>query len=255
MKRALFGIAVCTIAATWLSCSSDSPTSPSNQQPDLSQTPRENREAEMAAAVLSGQVVAPQYLYERVLSDLEKIRDEFGDSLPVRNIGYWPHWIPSAIAARIDSAMLADSTSGARRILDSLNALYRCISITKPYTWWYLEFQGVLNPFALTRIYSSVPGMKSICPMINGPGDWPLFGLSFSERGGIQYFFRHGFGDCPSGCIYSVVYYFRTTNRDVKYHGYYPHDIQHPEAKPDWYDAAQGALKTVMYPDCWADST
>lgn len=211
----------------------------------------------MAAAVLSGQVMAPQYLYERVLSDLEKIRDKFGDSLPVRNIGYWPHWIPSAIMARIDSATLADSTSGARSMLDSLNAVYRCTSGNQPSgTWWYLEFQGVLNPFALMKIYSQVPGMKVICPMTSGPGDWSLFGLSWSRREEIQYFFRHGFGDCPSGCINSVVYYFSTTSRDVRYHGFYPHDVQHPEAEPEWLGSAVQALKTVMYPDCWrADST
>ena len=209
----------------------------------------------MAAAFLSGQVVAPQNLYERVLGDLQKIREEYGDSLPVRNIGFRPHWIASAISARIDSVTLADSTSGARRMLDSLNALYRCISATKPYTWWEFEFQGVLNPLALTKIYSDVPGMEVICPSINGLGDWSLFGLSSPKRGEIHYFFRYGFGDCPAGCIYSRVYYFCTTYRNVTYHGFYPHNIQHPEATPEWFEAAQDALKTVMYPDCWsADS-
>ncbi len=258
MKHIFLIVATTIAAVAWLSCNSDSPTSttPPNQIPDLSQTPRENREAEMAASVLSGQVMAPQYLYERVLGDLQKIREEFGDSLPVRNIGFWPHWIASGITARIDSVTLADSTSGARRILDSLNAVYRCLSATKPYTWWEFEFQGVLNPFALIEIYSNVPGMKVICPAINGPGDWSLFGLSSSKRGEIDYFFRYGFGDCPAGCIYSEIFYFSTTHREVTYHGFYPHDVQHPEAKPEWFEEAQQALKVVMYPDCWsADST
>ncbi len=258
MKHVLLIVAVTVTAVVWLSCDSDSPTStaPPNQIPDLSQTPRENREAEMAAAVLSGEVMAPQYLYERVLCDLQKIREEFGDSLPVRNIGFWPHWIASAISARIDSVTLADSTTGAQLILDSLNSVYRCISMVKYYSWWELKFQGVLNPFALTEIYSGVPGMEEICPAINGLGDWSFFSLSFSSRDQIRYFFRYGFGDCPSGCINSIVFYFSTTNRTITYHGYYPHDLHNPEARPDWYDAAFEAFKTVMYPDCWsADST
>lgn len=256
MKSGIFKACLAALIVLGLACSSDSPTQPGNppsyQPPDLSKTPRENREAEIAAMVLSHELVAPQWLYERIRKDLEQIRATFGDSLPVRIVAFSPYWKPSSISARIDQAVLADTASGARSLIDSLNAAYRCTSESNYWLNWYnFRFEGVLNSHRLVDVYAKVPSMEVVCPEGPGPGDHSEIYL-WQSRNAIQYFFRYAFGDCPSGCIYSVMFYFKTTDRELKYLGYYPHDLHNPEEpKPAWFDTLLTARDLVRNFDCW----
>ena len=64
------------LVALVIGCS-DSPTSPTQQGYDLSLTPMADAEAETAAYFLSGGVMAPLWLYNKVRAELEMIRSEF----------------------------------------------------------------------------------------------------------------------------------------------------------------------------------
>lgn len=262
MKRVL-SIATLTVAAVvWLSCNSDSPTSTTapNQIPDLSQTPREDYEAEVAAMVVSHELVAPQWLYERISFDLKSIRDTFGDSLPVREITFVPWCYPSLITAKVDTLLFKDSATRGIQIFDSLSQLYRLRdsgSHIVSSVWLDLWFQGVLNPCRLVELYSQVPGFKTI---FRNPHPGSLPEIQILVRGNmLLYFFHSGSGDCPSGCIYSRYYYFQTIQAPhryrISYIGSYAPVLNHPELAPAWFDTALIARDSTNYLCSWsADS-
>ncbi len=258
-KRFLSVIAVMLAAVMWLSCTSDSPTStaPLNQIPDLSQTPREDYEAEVAAMVVSHELIAPQWLYERISFDLESIRDVFGDSLPVREITFVPLCYPSLITAKVDTLLLKDSLTRGIQIFDSLSQLYRLRDSSSHIVtsvWLDLWFQGVLNPCHLVELYSQVPGFKTIFP---NPHLGSLPEIQILLRGNtLLYCFHSGSGDCPSGCIHSRYYYFQTTQAPhrykISYIGSYAPVLNHPELAPAWFDTALIARDSTNYLCSWS---
>lgn len=264
MKSGIFKACVAVMIALGIACSSDSPTQPDNppsyQPPDLSKTPRENSEAEIAAMVLSHEIVAPQWLYERIASDFDSIRARFGDSLPVRSVHFNPIWMPSSLGAKIIASELDDSATGGRKMFDSLNQAYRMTAVdtfTFDSGWINLSFEGILNSVCLVDIYSKVRGIKVLYPNIH-IGDNPEIYI-YPVGDTFLYFFCDAWGDCPAGCIQSKFYYFRTwrdrPRHRVDYIGSYQPDWDHPELAPSWFDTALLARDTIRYLKGWrADS-
>jgi hypothetical protein len=265
MRTNLLKSCLIALAALAITCDSDIPTQtgnqPNNQPPDLTVTPRENSEAEIAAMMLSHEIIAPQWLYERIRADFDSIRVRFGDSLPVRSIKFIPLWKPGSIGAEIILSVLDDSTTGGRRMFDSLGKVYRMDDIgtfTGDSVYATLNFVGILNSVCLVDIFSKVPGMRILYSNVYA-GDhseiyiWPN-GREF------LYFFREAWGDCPAGCIYSKYHYFRSVHswlqQRFEYVGSYQRDYRHSELAPPWYDTAKMARDTTKYWKIWyADSS
>lgn len=69
------------------------------------------------------------------------------------------------------------------------------------------------------------------------------------------YFFRDAWGDCPSGCIVSKFYYFRTVRtkfqEQAEFVGSYMPTFGHPELDPNWFDTLLLARKNTLYDTSW----
>lgn len=115
------GIIVLPVLVAMVICCSDSPIGPTQKGFDLSLTPMEDGEAEAIAYFLSGDLVAPMWLYSKVNSELEVIRREWSDSLPQVNITYFPCLYPSYLFAGFDSTTMDSIRAGTYHAWDSLN--------------------------------------------------------------------------------------------------------------------------------------
>ncbi len=174
-------------------------------------TPKENEEAELAALCLSGEIVAPDSLYEQVLSDLAAIRATFGDTLEVViRVKFRPPWIAGCLIIGFDDTTAQKVASGEYHGWDELNDKYQVTEIRTSLTHAFgaavLYFRGRLHAYRLAGMYRGLPGVTYTEPnrMI---GDSPNIDLRQTGRA-ITYLFRDAWGDCPSGCIYSEYWYF-----------------------------------------------
>ena len=145
-----------------------------NDCEDVSKTPRENSEAEEAAIWLSGSLVAPDTLYFTILTNLQRIRDGYGDDIPqLRTISFYSIWRSSAILVRLTSAAMDRYNNGQFRDLDSLNTALGLIEME--HMWqnlFLLTFKGRLNNKRLVEIYEPLPCILHAEPDGYG-GDWP----------------------------------------------------------------------------------
>ena len=57
---------------------------------------------------------------------------------------------------------------------------------------------------------------------------------------GISYLFRHGWGDCPAGCLHNEYWYFIVENGAPSFLGHRAADAPEPE----WWDEAESNLAT-----------
>jgi len=260
MNRTLL-VAICMIAsAILLSCNSDQPLKPTaippaNQPPDLSVTPMPNEEAEIAALVLSRELVAPKWLYNRIKTDLEVIRSTFQDSIPAVNIKFRSFFRPSSLGMQLDATVFFDTVSGGGRIFDSLNRVYRLDTCYRMFDDFYgLTFEGRLNSARLVDIYAGIPGEYIVWSPNSGPGDHPAL-LIWPEGLTFKYFFRDAWGDCPSGCMSSEIFYFTATGGTITFRESYLSDRSNSDPRPPWWDTALMAYDTIFYDNIWyADS-
>ena len=234
------GLALISIC---LSCDekSLSPSRPS--VPDFSLTPMENEEAELAALHLSGELIAPICLYRRIKSDLEIIRSNWADSVEHVNIKFRPYWEPSRIQIYVSEPTYDSMIGDDYHYWDSLNDFHSIdtilfSSVIFPNSSYYsahLYFNGRLNSLRLMDIYDGLPGTYAVTFVSHvAIGDRPML-VFYKDRETIKYFFRFAWGDCPSGCIYSDIYYFTVSKNKALFHGShlnYPPD----SVPPVWYD-------------------
>ena len=138
---------------------------------DPSMTPRENREAEEAAICLSGSLVAPQDLYERIVRDLALIRSAYGDSIDHPwEIHFVPYLRSDAMNVALWPAVMARYQRGEYDDLDSLNAHFKVSEIIHfPYKGkMFLTFEGRYNVQRLGQIYSAEPSVEYTDPSLDG---------------------------------------------------------------------------------------
>lgn len=204
-------------------------------------TPQEDEEAELIALFLSGEIVAPQALYNRVHNDLAAIRSQYGNEFPsIRQISFRPPWVPGSIIIGFNKSTAEKIKNGEYHAWDELNNKYQ---VTEMDTIYFLSgsaavaihCKGRLHPLRLMEVYRNLPGKTYIEP--NGyVGDSPNI-YSRQTQNGITYLFRHGWGDCPSGCIYSEYWYFSFDGENPQFIGNWkPHESS---TQPPWWDDAK----------------
>lgn len=247
-----------SLAVLLVSCDdkSLSPTVPKG--PDFSSTPMENEEAELAALHLSGKLVAPLPLYEQIKEELELIRETWSDSIVHVNILFDPYWKVSKIRIYVDSSTYDSMKSNQYQHWDSLNDYYRIDTIVLgnysfiDQQWANLYFEGRLNPILLVDKYAGLPGFIYVNSVVTFPiGGGPILVL-LRDRLTIKYFFSYAYGDCPSGCLNSEIYYFTIDKGEPIYHGLWKRTIFEPHpTPPKWADTATEAFKQYIATNYW----
>jgi hypothetical protein len=196
-----------------------------NEPRSASSTPKDNEEAELMALCLSGELVAPDSLYDQILSDLAAIRTTFGDTFEaVNRIGFQPPWMAGCLMIGFDDTTFQQVLDGQYNAWDTLNEQYQVVQIhTIPIGnrgVVLLTFAGRLHPWCLAELYSVLPGVWAAHP--NGViGDSPnVYAREAADE--LTYLFRNGWGDCPSGCIDSEYWYFIFETDQPLFVGYWP---------------------------------
>jgi hypothetical protein len=209
----------------------------------LTQSPRENAEAEAMALWLSGQLVAPQALYHEVGEELTSLRTEFSDSIPqLSTTGFILPKHPSYLSIGVEDWVISSYQKGEYTAWDSLNALYRVDTIEVHDQSWpasdfvALRFEGMLNPDSLAAVYDGLPGFRYVSASGNF-GDYPCL-YPWKDENGLSFLLRYAWGDCPSGCAYQEFWYFRVMSDHIELLGHY--DPRNEQA-PDWWDEARQA--------------
>jgi hypothetical protein len=224
---------------------SDDPLIPhrTNTPDPLDQTPRPDYEAEVVALALSGELVAPQALYEEVRDGLERLRSLYFDQIPELQVIPFRHcWMPGEVSGMLTEAATAEIRAGIYTEMDSLNAALRLASIdTTSFSfrpnqlYFQLFFEGRLHPQRLSEMYGALPSVEYASPgyvCFDRSGFYAHF-----LDGAIAYLFRRGWGDCPAGCIFSEFWYFRIRGgSDVEYVGYWDPQSDPP---PEWWPEAR----------------
>ena len=221
--------------------------SPTSSKPDLGSTPMENPEAELAALWLSGDLVAPVKLHDRIRDELALIRSTWKDSIFEANIQFYPIWVASQLLMMFDDETYKKIESGLFKDWDYLNKYYRVNNIElHGHSIVLLDFEGRLNPLQLVNQYESLDGLEFVEPN-NLMGDRPLL-LIYDADSDLKYFFRNAWGDCPAGCINSTYNYFEVVDDSAIHRGsYYPSYPPNHDEAPVWYDTVLMARDNFYY--------
>ncbi len=242
-------ITVSTIVALMLlsCCDSDPPMSPRNKLPPgpFDVTPREHGEAEIVALWLSGELIAPQELYEEIRDGLTELREQFKDSIPAVYYQPRPHWVSGEIAGMFSEEAAVRVRSGTYSDMDSLNEALRLSRMDTLNVDWYnpkllyfhLYFEGRLHPERLIEMYERIPSLLWVDNGYVFIGDRSQY-YPWVIDDGVSYLFREAWGDCPAGCIYSEFWYFREVNSTIEYVGHWDRQAEPP---PSWWDEAKTA--------------
>jgi hypothetical protein len=211
----------------------------------LQTTPKPDSEAELAALWLSGEIVAPDDLYETIKQDLEAIRAAHGDDIDALDITFFAPWVPSQLLIAFDDDGVAKIRSGSWPELEALNDQFELavFDTTRP-SWRTrgaarLEFEGRRHPVRMATSYAALPEVVYAEP--NGYiGDWSnVYPGKLAD--GMSYLWREASGDCPAGCINSHFWYFRVTDSGIDYVGNFEWDYATPP--PDWWNEAKAAYE------------
>jgi len=233
------------VASLGIACSDD-PAVPGGPAPDpLDQTPRNDSEAEAIALGFSGELVAPQDLYEEVHQGLARVRLWHSNAIPeLEQIHYRPCWTPGELYGTLTEEATDEYQAGTFTEWNALNTELRVQQIeTRTYSFdpeqirFHLYFEGRLHPERLAEMYEALASVEEasngvIC--FDGSALYPRI-----IDGGISYLFRRGYGDCVAGCAYSEFWYFKVFDGiSVEYVGHW--DPQ-TEPEPAWWDEARTA--------------
>ena len=205
-------------------------------------TPRENREAEEAALWLSGELVAPDFLYRALKSDLDAIRGEYVDSISHLSVEFKCWWIPSIILIEVTEGLRTKILAKEANLVDSLNTQFRATHMDTfrlnvgYYTVVY--FKGRLHPQRLAEIYAQYDDV-TYADCDTWIGDWSNV-YPWQRGDTLTYLFRYGMGDCPVGCSPNQFWYFRRIHDETEYLGVY--DTRDGVPHPEWWNEA-----TVAY--------
>jgi hypothetical protein len=206
---------------------------------DIELTPEDYVEAELIALCLSGELVAPDDIWDQVLRDLADIRSTHGDTFgSILSIRFSPPWIVGNLIIGFDSSTAQMVANGDYNAWNQLNESYQVTEIDTRsirYDWVLVHFKDRLHPRRLAEMYEVLPGVAYAEP--NGiMGDRSNIYPRQTFRG-ITYLFREGWGDCPSGCIYNIYWYFVIEwNRPTFFGQWNP---QENPREPDWWNEAK----------------
>ncbi|MFH2055672.1 MAG: hypothetical protein ABIJ61_06925, partial [bacterium] len=219
--RCILMTGVLAAAILIANCNDDSTGPESNTDPlaelkaRLAQTPRLSREAEEMALWLSGELVAPEWLYLHCDSAVNRLRNQYDRGAPsgLNTTFFRMSPQPSDIWVFYDSASSAAINQGSYIVWDSLNALYRA-TVVRVYetddsikSVVNLKSVGRLNSDSLASYYTDLPGVdfaENGGNYSNGPNLYP-----FIHEGQMRFLLHEAWGDCPSGCLVNFLTYYR----------------------------------------------
>ena len=214
-------------------------------------TLEDKKEAQVIAFCLSGTITAPDSLSNRVLMNLAEIRSDFaaefrrasyGDDGYMQNepIRFMAPWVPSCIIMAFEPGTAQLVAKGQYHEWDDLNELYRVSTINLrsiKNSWAILNFKGQLHSRRLCELYAALPGVRIAHPNFYGGGSSWIYPSSHAGSG-LTYLFSHGWGDCPSGCIYGEYWYFIAyESGETIFVGYW--NPRKDPVQPDWWSDAK----------------
>jgi hypothetical protein len=178
---------------------------------DIAQSPRADAEAEVLAIEASGRLVAPQSIYDRIVSDLAAIR--LGHP-QVAGIKARPSWRPVHLLVGFDAEGKAAVDAETYRAWDCANARYGLVRRRASSTYVLLESPHRFHAALLAQEYGRLPHVDYAEPdAAGGDGD----DLCVSTDGDTyHYVIQTGSGDCPSGCTAHTTWGFTTRGAPVE---------------------------------------
>jgi hypothetical protein len=201
---------------------------------------RSNYEAEVIALCLSGELIAPQDIYDWVDSDLTYIRSQYGDEYELLNsIRLVSPWVPGAILIKFDIENGAKVANGTYHAWDSLNAAlgadYWERLFPQEDQWWELYFTGIMHPKRLAELYLPLPGVIYAEPLAIVYTFHNVFPCFKTNEGchQITYAFGRGRGDCWAGCLFDEYWYFVSDGSEVHFIGHWDY-FEEPEIGDDY---------------------
>jgi len=196
-----------------------------------------NAESNQAALWTSGDFRVPVYLSQKISTDLNCIRETFGEEIPAVEIEFRFPAVPGELLFGLKEETIAKIRNGSFTEFNTLNAEYDAVIDTSKTSlqsgFLKLRFSDDLNPYRLDDLYSNLDGVIYAEP--NGLlGDWSCV-YPWLESDRMTYLFRQAWGDCPAGCAYSDFWYFRDTESGLVYVGEWL--LGDPE--PSWWNEAR----------------
>ena len=215
-----------------MACSKSRPLSPELPGESYIHEPWDDAEAENLAWLISGQPYAPQQTYDRIKSDLAFIRERWGDSLPdIRVVKHVP-WSEPRIDFSLDADVRDEMVRGDYHDWDSLNVFFAAEVRNGP----VILSHNRVNPWRMMQAYEALRGVQDVWPSTD-IGQRPNI-YAFLHPWGIAYVYRRTWGDCPSGCIWNQVHYFRSRTVEIEYVGYWDVDLEVADP-PAWWSEAK----------------
>jgi hypothetical protein len=209
-------------------------------------TPRENSEAESMALYISGELIAPQGLYDEIVRDLAGIRVSWVDSVPdVAQSGFTPPWVPGELRLWLTEEATTRYRQGTYDDLDSLHAYFRLTDEDSvPAIGGQLRlrflFEGKLHPERLVEAYEVMPSISIIYANSTWNNQQNVYPWMVDNR--RTYLFRWGWGDCPAGCIDNRFSYFKTQDVGTEWVGTF---VRFDDPEPGWW--AEGRAGWACY--------
>lgn len=178
---------------------------------DYGDSPRPDREAELLAVETSGELLAPDELYDRIHRDLGLIRAF--DSRVV-DVIHDPRWVPNQVIVKLIEGMPTDN-------YDELNRFYGAVDCENLFDTWYVVTlpDVIVNVPVLADIYAEAPEVEFAEPnFIFGTDDEITV---FPGEGVFGYEIIDGFCDCFDGCDCFKIFRFTVTDGgDVQLESY-----------------------------------
>jgi hypothetical protein len=244
-------------ACQW-ACSNDHGTSPDVEPEPEAHEPWEDDEAENLAWLISGYTWAPRDLYERIRSDLAAIREGWADSTfyadsargwtvdVLKLCRHYPRSSPGRLVLVTEPETYNRMTAGEYHDWDSLNAALHA-EVEFRYEHPYITSSDRVNYYRMATAYERLPGVKTVWPRDGGIGDRSNL-YAYQYAWGIAYLFRFGYGDCPSGCICSAYFYFRSNGERLEYVGGWNPCVAR-DAEPAWWEEAYPCIELYRLGD------
>ncbi len=227
-------ISLAALLLTVCACTERRPLSPRPEPGPLVHEPWEDQEAEDIACLISGAVSAPHDVYQRVVEDLCRIRQAWGDSIPsVLSIEGLAPFVEADVGMHVDSANYQKMQSGLHREFDSLNAQLHGGRLSfSDGKYVRADIPVRANIWRVRESYERLHGVKSVWPT-TGRWDGPRL-YAHLETNYIGYLFRDAWGDCPSGCYVSHYHYFQAQGDSILFRGSWLADGS-GTPEPEWW--------------------
>jgi len=217
---------------------------------------RGNEEAALMALYLSGELSVPENLHDRIVGDLEWIRNNEPDiAHAVDTIKFIRPWLASGLEFRYDSLLVADTTSVTfwRLIcgLKHFGVEFRKNELPNVewVSWWNGGRQPYYHPARIIDALKQVEAIKAMRAIMEDDMLDDIYPVMDSD-GTIHYFFREVCGAFmyPDLWEHERFFYFRSDGTEYSYIGGF-----NPETDPEppWYGMLVQARSDKFEPIVW----